>query len=332
MRVPTTMMRSDLIVSPSPHVHSGSSIASIYHNILLALLPATLVGFSVYGVSAIQVVCASVASAMLAEALFQLMLRRPVTVADGSAAVSGLLLGLILPAGTPLYVVVVANFLGIIVGKQFFGGLGANPLNPVLVGWAAVRITKTWAGFLDFDLMLINHDTGFSMAYPLAVLKAKGAAALQDVQLIDLLLGKQSGGIGASAIIWLFLGGFYLLVRGMVPWEIPLGFFVGMILTGGIFWVASPTSYASPVFHILTGNAVIGAFFLLTDTGSSPTNRWAMLLYGFIGGAITIVLRVWSTYPDGVVFAGLLASLFAPLLDKLRKRQEVPPSRPLKFL
>ena len=332
MRVHTSMIGSDLIVSPSPHVHSGSSISSIYHNTLLALLPATLAGLSIYGISALQVVCASVASAMLAEALFQLMLRRPVTVPDGSAAVSGLLLGLILPAGTPLYVVVVANFLGIIVGKQFFGGLGSNPLNPVLVGWAAVRITKTWAGFLDFDLMLINYDTGFSMAYPLAVLKAKGAAGLEGVQLMDLLLGRQSGGIGASATIWLFLGGLYLVLRGMAPWQIPLGFFVGMIVTGGIFWAADPASYASPAFHILTGNAVIGAFFLLTDPGSSPANRWAMLIYGLAAGVLTIVLRAWSAYPDGVVFAGLLASLFAPLLDKLRKKQEVPPSRPLEFL
>ncbi len=323
------MLGPELTVSPAPHVHSGASISGIYYNTLIALLPATLFGVSLYGLDALGVVCASVASAIAVEALFQMLLKRPVSVADGSAAVSGLVLGLILPAGTPLYVVVVASLVGITIGKQCFGGLGANPLNPALVGWAAVRITKTWAGFLDFDLALANYDTGFLMAYPLAALKAEGLSGIARFNLVDLFLGKQSGGIGASATIWVLLGGLYLVVRGMIPWQIPLGFLLGMVSMGTIFWVSDPSTYANPLFHLLTGNAMIGAFFLLTESGSSPVNRWGMLIYGLCGGVFTIVLRAWSVYPDGVVFSALLVSLFAPLLDKLRKKQEIPATRPI---
>jgi electron transport complex protein RnfD len=275
---------------------------------------------------------ASVASAMLAEALIQRVMRKPITIADGSAAVSGLLLALILPASVPLYVVVVANFAGIIIGKQCFGGLGANPLNPALVGWAIIRITKTWAGFLDFDLMLINYDTGFILQYPLAVLKAKGSAALSPFDPVALFLGKQTGGIGASAIICLLLGGLYLVIRGAIRWEIPLCFLLGVVTVSGIFWLADKAAYASPLFHLLTGNVMIGAFFLSTENGSSPANRWGLVVFGLGCGAFTVILRAWSIYPDGVAFSCLLMSLFVPMLDKLKTKQTVARLTPLTVL
>lgn len=314
------MKALDLVVSPSPHCHSGARVTGLSYNFLLALLPAAALGVYHYGFDAFRVICVSVASAMLAEALIQKAFRKPVTIADGSAATSGLVLALILPASVPLYLVVVANFAGIIVGKQFFGGLGANPINPALLGWAVIRVTKTWAGYLDFDLALINYDTGFLLQYPLAVLKAKGAEGLAHFGLVDLFLGKQTGGIGASSTVWLVVGGLYLVMRGVIRWKIPLFFLLGVILISGIFWLANKTTYASPLFHILTGNVMIGAFFLCTDNASSPVNNWGMVFFGFGCGAMTVVLRVWSIYPDGVVFACLLMTLFAPLLDKLKAK------------
>jgi len=295
-------------------------------------LPAVVLGAYYYGFDAIRVMGTSVASAMLAEAIIQRVMRKPITIADGSAAVSGLLLALILPASVPLYVGVVANFAGIIIGKQCFGGLGANPLNPVLVGWAIVRITKTWAGFLDFDLMLINYDTGFILQYPLAVLQAKGAAALTRFDTLALFLGRQTGGMGASAIICLLLGGLYLVIRGAIRWEIPLCFLLGVVTVSGIFWMADKTAYASPLFHLLTGNVMIGAFFLATENGSSPVNRWGLVVFGLGCGAFTVILRVWSIYPDGVVFSCLLMSLFVPMLDKLKAKQTIARPTPLTAL
>lgn len=321
-----------LTVSPSPHCHSGARITGVSFSFLLALLPAVVLGAYYYGFDAIRVMGTSVASAMLAEALIQRVLRKSITIADGSAAVSGLLLALILPASVPLYVVVVANFAGIIIGKQCFGGLGANPLNPALIGWAIIRITKTWAGYLDFDLMLINYDPGFILQYPLAVLKAKGPAALSRFDTLALFLGRQTGGIGASAIICLLLGGLYLVIRGAIRWEIPLCFLLGVVTVSGIFWIADKTAYASPLFHLLTGNVMIGAFFLATENGSSPVNRWGLVVFGLGCGAFTVILRVWSVYPDGVVFSCLLMSLFVPMLDRLKAKQTIARPTPLTAL
>ena len=314
----------ELIVSPSPHVHSGARLTGISYNLLLALLPAVVMGVYTYGFDAVRVICISISSAMIAEALIQKIFRKKITIADGSAAVTGLLLALLLPASVPYYVVVVANFIGIIVGKQCFGGLGANPLNPALVGWAVIRITKTWAGYLDFDLTLLNYDTGFIIQYPLAVLKAKGPGSLSDFHLLALFLGKQTGGIGASAIICILAGGLYLVLRGVIRWMIPLCFLLGVVLFSFIYWLGDRSAYANPLFHILTGNVMIGAFFLSTDNASSPVNRWGMVVYGLGCGALTVVLRSWSIYPDGVIFACLLMALFVPLLDKLKAKQVVP--------
>ncbi len=314
----------DLTVSPAPHTHCGARITGVSYNFFLALLPAVAFGVYYYGFDAIRVIGASIASAMIAEAVIQYIMKKPITIADGSAAVSGLLLALILPASVPLYLVVVANFAGIIIGKQCFGGLGASPLNPVLVGWAIIRVTNTWAGFLDFDLTLINYDTGFLLQYPLAVLKGEGAAGLAHFSLLDLFLGRQGGGIGASAIIWLLAGGLYLVIRGMIRWKIPCSFLLGVIVVAGIFWLGNSKVYANPMFHILTGNVMIGAFFLSTDNASAPVNRWGMVAFGFGCGAMTVVLRAWSNYPDSVVFACLLMSLFTPLFDKLRAKQVLP--------
>jgi electron transport complex protein RnfD len=329
-RIEKQMKALDLIVSPSPHIHSGARITGTSYNILIALLPAVIMGVSTYGFDALRVIGASIACAAVFEALIQKLFKKPVTIADGSAAVTGLILALILPASVPLYIVAVANFAGIVIGKQCFGGLGANPLNPALVGWAVIRITKTWAGYLDFDLALVNYDTGFLMQYPLAVLKAEGASALSHFDLLDLFLGKQTGGIGAAAIVWILIGGLYLVVRGVIRWEIPLFFLVGTAALSGIFWLTDQATYASPMFHILTGNVMIGAFFLSTDSGSSPVNRWGLVVYGLGCGVMTIFLRAWSNYSDGVVFACLLMNLFVPLMDKIKAKQKIPAIRSIR--
>ncbi|MFH1481464.1 MAG: RnfABCDGE type electron transport complex subunit D [Pseudomonadota bacterium] len=318
-----------LIVSPGPHIHCGVRISDMAFNILIALIPAVIFAIYYYGLDAVRVMGASIASAMLAEVIIQKIMGRPITIADGSAAVSGLLLAFLLPASVPLYVVVVANFAGIIVGKQCFGGLGAHPLNPALVGWAVIRVTKTWASFLDFDLMLINYDTGFLLQYPLAVLQAKGAGAISHFDYAALFLGKQTGGMGASAVVWILLGGIYLILRGVIRWEIPVCFLLGVTVISGLFWITNSPVYADPLFHLITGNVMIGAFFLSTETSSSPVNRWGMIVFGLSCGAITVILRAWSIYPDGVVFACLLMNLFVPLMDKLKAKQVIP--RPAEY-
>ncbi len=324
------MKPDDLVVSFSPHIHCRTSVKWLSHQILLALIPAAIAGVSLYGWAALKVIAASIAAAMISEAIIEKMLGRPITVADGSAAVSGLILALILPPGVPLYIILVANFAGMSVGKQLFGGYGSNLLNPALVGWAVVRITKTWSGFLDFDLMALPYDLPFLAQYPLAVCQGSGAEAISVFSLKTLFLGQQLGGIGASSIAWILLGGLYVSIRGVIRWQIPISFLGGVAAISAVFWLANPTAYANPIFHLLTGNVMIGAFFLSTDHPSSPVNTWAMVVFGLSCGALTMVLRTWSVYPDGVVFACLLMSLSAPLLDRLKSGPlKVHPTKPL---
>ena len=180
---------------------------------------------------------------------------------------------------------------------------------------------------LRLQVEKVFYDTGFIIQYPLAVLKAKGAAALSHFDPWDLFLGKQTGGIGASAIVWILVGGLYLVVHGVTRWQIPLFFLVGIAALSGIFWMGDGTTYASPLFHMLTGNVMIGAFFLSTDNGSSPVNRWGLVVYGLGCGAMTIFLRAWSNYSDGVVFACLLMNLCVPLMDKIKAKQKIPAVR-----
>ncbi|MBD3235308.1 MAG: electron transporter RnfD [Candidatus Eisenbacteria bacterium] len=319
------MKPADLIVSPGPHWHSGARKTTIAYHTMLALVPAAVWGITQYGLDAVRVISLSIACAMLAEWGFRKLVRKPDSLADGTAALSGLLLALILPASTPWHMILIGNVLGIVVGKECFGGLGANPLNPVLVGYAALRITTPWAGHLDFDLALINYQLGYPLEFPLAVLRAKGATALGQFPLGQLFLGQQTGGIGAVGMVWLLIGGLYLVLRGFAPWRIPLAFLLGSFVTSGIFWLANGELHASPLFHLLTGNLMIGAFFLATDPSSSPVNRWPQLIFGFACGLLAILLRAWSNYADGVVFAILLMNLCVPLLDQLTVKQRHAP-------
>lgn len=325
------MKQGSLIVSTGPHWHGGARLTDASRMVLLALVPATAAGIARYGIDAVGVIGLAMGSAMAAEALWQKLLRRPVTIADGSAALSGLLLALLLPANLPASMVVLASVLGIIVGKQCFGGLGSNPLNPALVGYAILRITAPWSGHLDFDLMLVIYDTGFTKEYPEAVFKALGAAGLSEFRFWDLFFGKQTGGIGSSQIAWLLVGGFFLVLRGTIRWLIPVGFLAGVAVASAALNAVDANAYAGPLFNLITGNVMFGAFFLATDHSSSPVSRWGLLVFGLGAGMLTVAFRAWSTYGDGVVFAILLMSNFVPLLDKLRARP-LPPPAPAEIL
>lgn len=308
----------NLIVSSPPHWHKPVSIAKIHLHLIIALLPALIFGIYTFGFHAARVISLSVVTAVLSELVIRKMFKKPMTIFDGSAVMIGLLFAMILPPSVPYWLVIIGAFLCIFIGKELFGGLGSNPLNPVLVGWAITRIS--WPVYFNLDLASVNYDLGFNFRYPLAVLKKGGVEFISDFNLLDLLLGKQVGGIGSIAILLLLIGGIYLLIRGIISWEIPLFFFVGVLVVSALFWVIDGQQFANPLFHLMTGNLVLGVFFLSTDFSSSPFNKWGMIGFGFGCGFLTMILRVWSVYPDGVFFAILIMNLFTPLLDNLKKR------------
>ncbi len=313
------MLNQKLYVgSHAPFWHNGNRISEKNYSIMIAALPAVIMGIVQYGAPALGVLAFSVSLAMLWELAFNYLTRRSPTILDGNAAVIGLLLGMLLPATTPWWAVLVGTFAAVVVGKLIFGGMGCNPFNPTLL--ALAMLTLSWKGVVDFNTALVNYDLGFFMAYPLGEVKHFGTAVLERFSIPGLLLGQQSGGIGSTFGLGLIAGGIYLILRGHIRWEISLSFLAGVFVTALLFNIYNPEIYAGPFFHLLAGYTLIGAFFLAPEDSSSPVNCVAMLLYGACAGFLTVLIRNIGFFVDGVVFAILLMNIANPLLDKIRPR------------
>ena len=310
--------RKKLIVSHAPFLHCGSKISTRSYHIMIAALPAVLHGFYLYGISAVGVVALSISSAMIWEYLINRLTGKPVTIGDGNAALIGMMLAMLFPATTPWWVVIMGTFVAMVVGKHIYGGIGGNPFNPALIGIAI--LTLSWKNIFDIDYALLNYDFGFQAAYPLAALKHGGPAAVDSFNLFSLFIGQQTGSIGSAFGLALLLGGIYLLVRGFIRWEIPVSFLAGLLITSLLFHLTDSARFAGPLFHLLTGNTLLGAFFLATEDSSSPVNFVPMLIYGAGAGVMIILIRNIGGHVDGVVFSILLMNLANPLLDKIRPK------------
>jgi electron transport complex protein RnfD len=285
---------------------------------MIAALPAVLMGISQYGAPAVGVIAFSMACAMIWEFIWNRIMGKSPTIGDGSAAVTGLLLGMLLPATAPWWVVALGTLLAIVVGKQIFGGIGFNPLNPPMLALAMLVIS--FKGVFDFDEALRHFDLGFAMTYPLADLKYFGTGAIAKFRLGDLFMGKQTGGIGSTFGLGLAAGGVYLMARGYMRWEISLSFLAGVFVTALLFNLADSAKYASPLFHLFAGYTMIAAFFIVGEDSSSPANFIPMLIFGALAGMMTVLVRNIGAYVDGVPFSILLLNLANPLIDKIRPK------------
>ena len=317
-----------LTVSPSPHIHSGNSTERLMYDVLLALTPAFFVSVWFFGLGALYVTVVSVFSCMLFEYLIlKYLLKQTPNLHDGSAAVTGLLLAFNLPANIPLWIMVLGALVAIGVGKMTFGGLGNNPFNPALVGrvfllisfpvqmtsWPKPLISRwnldTVFSFGKYPAEYIDTFTG---ATPLGMLN-EGVTEMPGT--LDLLIGNIGGSMGEVASVALLLGFAYLLVKKVITWHIP----VSIILSGAVFtallWMSNPETYASPVFHILTGGFLLGAVFMATDYVTSPMSCTGMLIYGVGIGIITVLIRTFGAYPEGMSFAILIMNAFVPLIN-----------------
>ena len=303
-----------LAVSAPPFWHCGRTVRNASLNMLLALAPAALMAVLHWGIPAARVMALAMLTGIVTEAVCQKLMGREISVDDLSGAVSCLLFAFLLPASAPWWLVMLGAALSISLGKMAFGGLGANPVNTALVGWAMLYVS--WPALMDPNTMQL--DT--ALIDPLVRLKYFGAEAVNHIDLTDLLLGNQIGGLGAAQAGALFLGGSYLAARGVIRWEIALSFFVGVFLVGALYNMIDPALYATPVFHLCTGSTLLGGFFLATEWASSPDRPLPMMLYGLLGGALVIIIRVYGVYPDGVPFAILLINLLAPLLDSIHPK------------
>jgi len=301
-------------VAAPPHWHCGRTVTGVMQQYILALLPAAVMAVVYYGFPALRVMALACATAVAVEALCCKIMDRPSSVDDFHAALTGLLLSFLLPAMAPWWLVVIGAAVSIIVGKMLFGGLGGNPLCAPLVGWAILSLS--WQTQMDPDAMVLST----TLADPLTQLKFLGLAAAQKISYADMFVGRQLGGLGATQVLALLLGGGYLAARGLVRLYIPLSFLAGVFVTGLVYFLMDGGAYPNPIFHLLTGSVVLGAFFLATDPNSSPVNKTAMVLFGLTCGIMTVIIRVYGIYPDGVPFAILFANLFTPMFDLIRPK------------
>ncbi len=306
------------IVSHAPFWHNGSNIPERCYGMILAAMPAVALGIVQYGPPAVGVICLAISTAILAEWIMNRLTKRTVTIADGNAALLGLLFAMLIPATTPWWVVMVGTLLVVIIGLHIFGGLGANPFHPVAV--SIMMLTVSWPHHMDFNAALVNYEVTFNAVYPLTLSKNLGTAAVADFTPLNLLLGRQVGGIGSTFGFGLIGGGIYLLAKRYIRWEVSLSFLAGIFLTALAFHLADPARYADPVFHLLTGYTLVAAFFLLPESASSPVNFIPMLIYGAGAGFLTILIRNIGSYHDGVLLAVLLMNIVNPLLDKIRPK------------
>jgi len=306
------------LISHAPFIHSGSSTVRKNSRILSAMLPMVVFATLIYGWPAISVLLLSVSFAIGIELLIRLPLGKKLDVIDGNAAVIGLMFGLMLPATVQWWIILIGIFIAIVLAKQFFGETGENPFNPVLVAYAVLLLS--WGDLLNFNQTYFPYSIGFSTVDPLTMLKQFGPKAIESFSSWNLFIGQQLGGIGTTFGLGIVIGGFYLILKGDIRWEISFSFIVGLFICAYLFHISNPEKYATPLFHIVTGYALFGVFFLATEDASSPTYRLPMILYGLGAGALTVLIRNIGIYTDGVVFAILLMNAASPLLDKLHFR------------
>jgi len=318
-----------LKISGSPHVHSDESTKKIMWRVNLALVPMLLTGIAYFGLNALLISIVSVACCCLFQWLIEkFIMRVPSTVCDGSAIVTGLLLAFNVPATAEMiWMVAIGALVAIGVGKMTFGGLGKNPFNPALVGRVFMLISfpvqmTTWPTVGKWFPMSLDTVSG---ATPLGMIKegVKNGQSLSEVlsapdmpSLCDIFLGHMGGSLGEVSAIAILIGAIYLLCRKVISWHIPVAFIGTAFIFSGILWLADPTQFVDPLTTILTGGIMLGACFMATDMVTSPMAKSGQLVFGVGCGLLTIIIRNWGAYPEGVSFAILLMNSVTPLINR----------------
>ena len=310
-------MEHKLIVSLSPHIHTKESVSDIMLDVIIALIPAACMGVYCYGLRAAAVMLTAIAASILSEYVYERLMKKPITTGDLSATVTGLLLGMNLPASIPLWMVVIGSAFAIIIVKQLYGGLGKNYLNPALA--ARCFMLVAWAGAMTaFSEPFSAAQTAdaVSAATPLAVMKGTTAGTLPTY--FKAFMGLIPGSIGETSALMLLAGGIYLLIRRIISWRIPLtyiaAFAVFTFLFGKNTTVLSQGGYT--LMQLLCGGLILGAFFMATDYTTSPITPRGQIIFGIGCGVLTFVIRQFGGYPEGASFSILLMNILTPLIDK----------------
>ncbi len=328
-----------LIVSVGPHVKDEETIQRIMWSVSLALLPSSVMAAYYFGPRALAVMIVSILSALGAEAVTQKVMGKPITISDGSAFLTGLLLSLNLPSGIPLYLPIIGNVVAIVITKQLFGGLGFNVFNPALIGRALLltswpRLMTTWYK----PVASLTSLDAITTATPLGVIKEAGAVKGMEELLkqfgsisnmyTEMLIGNRAGSLGETSIIALLIGAAFLLYKRYITWHIPFSFLATVAVLSWVVGVKDPVTgnisffTGDPLLSLLSGGLILGAFFMATDYVTVPVLRRAQIAFGIGCGLLTILIRRFGGYPEGVCYAILLMNCFTPLLDRWFKRRK----------
>lgn len=311
-----------LTISGSPHIHSGLSVKKIMWSVVFAMIPALLVSIYYFGLGAIKVTVFAVAACLLFEFLVnKFLLKKENSISDGSAVITGILLAFNVPSNLPVWMIIVGAFVAIVIAKMSFGGLGNNPFNPALVARIFMLISfpvdmTSWPKPNPIaSLSTLDAITGPT---PLGILK-EGGNLSEVPAYIDMFIGNMGGSLGEVSALALLLGAIYLLFKKIITWHIPVAFIGSAALFSGILYMVDSTTYVDPIFHLLTGGMILGAFYMATDMVTCPMTPKGQIIFGLGCGIMTILIRVFGSFPEGVSFAILIMNGFTPLINKMLK-------------
>ena len=305
------------ITQSSPHLRDKDSVPKIMYAVVISLVPAVFASLYFFRLRALLLLLCCVAACLATEAIFLSLRKKPLrALLDGSAIITGLLLAMTLPPSLPLDMAIIGAVIAIAIGKQVFGGLGYNIFNPALVGRAFLQTAfpvamTTWIPPLTQTINTATYAT------PLGDLKFQDAMAQSTlVPLKDLFFGNTGGCLGETSALALIIGGLFLLFRRVIDWRIPLGIILSLSVFTGIFWLANPGKYASPLFHLLAGGLLLGALFMATDMVTSPITSLGAWIYAFGIGIVIGLIRLFGGFPEGLMYSILFMNTFVPLLNR----------------
>lgn len=301
---------ANFVVSGTPHVRSKESIQSIMRDVIIALVPASVMGIYYFGLRALMLMVAAIVSAVFFEWLYQKLMKKPITISDLSAVVTGLLLAMNLPAAAPVWVAIVGSAFAIIFAKQLFGGLGQNFINPALAGRAFLLASyptemTSWTSSGNFGVDAV------AVATPLAQLKG---GVMPDASFTDVLIGNVGGCLGETCAIALIIGGIYLIAKHVINWKVPVIYIATVFVLTALI---GRKGLRVPVYEIFAGGLMLGAFFMATDYASSPVTSKGQIIFALGCGLLTTLIRIFGGYPEGVSYSILIMNLTVPLIERL---------------
>ena len=307
-----------LDVAVGPHYRIGNGIAAVHQRWVIALIPAMAASLFFFGPAALRVFGLSVFFAVIIDLLAEKIAPSRDLTSNWSSVLLAIVFAFMLPLNAPWWLILTGCAFMVIVGKKIFGGIGAHPAHPAVLSIAILQLS--WPLRMDNTAALKDIDWPVTMVEPLRLLKSMGTFAESQYNWLDLFLGRQVAATADGMVLFVLIGGVFLLFAREIQWQLPAGFFIGLLGSATLLHLSDPATFASPMFYLLSGGTLFMGFFLITDHTTSPVNRLPMFVYGILAGVLLILIRGYSKHADGIAYAVLLVNLCSPLMDMIKPK------------